>query len=61
MPLYEVLLRRDDDDETRLTDQEPRVGETLSIGEERWVVQSKGTPERADAEARYVCVRADTK
>jgi hypothetical protein len=58
MPLYEVLLLRDDDQETRLTDQALRVGEAVSIGEERWLVQSEAAPERADAETRYICVPA---
>jgi hypothetical protein len=59
MPLYEVLLIRDDDEETRLTDRALRVGETVSIGEERWLVQSETDPARADAATRYICVRAD--
>jgi hypothetical protein len=58
MPLYEVLLIRDDEQETRLTDRAMRVGETVSIGEEPWLVQSETTPERADAAARYICVPA---
>jgi hypothetical protein len=58
MPLYEVLLIRDDEQETRLTDRAMRVGETVSIGEEPWLVQGETTPERADAAARYVCVPA---
>lgn len=59
MPLYEVLLIRKDDDEIRLTDRAVRVGETVSIGEERWLVEREAAPERSDAAARYVCVRAD--
>jgi hypothetical protein len=59
MPLYEVLLIRNDESETRLTDQELHVGETVSIGEERWLVHSDAPPERADAAGRYVCVPAD--
>jgi hypothetical protein len=59
MPLYEVLLIRNDEHETRLTDHELQVGEMVSIGEERWLVRSEAPPERADAAARYVCVRAD--
>ena len=58
MPLYEVLLIRDDEQETRLTDRAMRVGETVSIGEEPWLVQSETMPERADAVARYICVPA---
>ena len=58
MPLYEVLLIRDDEQETRLTDRSMRVGETVSIREQSWLVQSKTAPERADAAARYVCVPA---
>lgn len=56
MPLYEVLLIRDDEQETRLTDRSMRVGETVSIREQSWLVQSMTAPERADAAARYVCV-----
>jgi hypothetical protein len=58
MPLYEVLLLRDDQQETRLTDRVLRVGETIPIGEESWFVQSEATPQRADAATRFVCVRA---
>jgi hypothetical protein len=59
VPLYEVLLVRDDEQELRLTDQPLRVGEAVPIGGERWLVQREAVPERADAETRYVCVRAD--
>jgi hypothetical protein len=59
MPLYEVLLLRDDEPELRLTDRALTIGETLPIGEERWLVQREEPPERADATARYVCVRPD--
>ena len=58
MPLYEVHLLRDDESETRLTDRALQIGETVPIGEERWVVESEATPERRDAAARYICVRA---
>jgi hypothetical protein len=58
MPLYEVLLLRDDESELRLTDRALRIGETLPIGEEHWVVQSEAAPERADATTRYICVRS---
>lgn len=58
VPLYEVLLLRDDDKETRLTDQALRVGEAVSIGEERWLVQGEAAPERPDAKTRYICVPA---
>jgi hypothetical protein len=59
MPLYEVQLIRKDDDETRLTDRALQIGETVTIGEQRWLVQSEAVAERADARARYVCVPAD--
>jgi hypothetical protein len=45
---------------SRLTDRAMRVGETVSIGEEPWLVQSETAPERADAAARYVCVPAES-
>jgi len=57
MPLYEVVLLRDDDDETRLTDRDLTIGETLEIGEERWIVAREEPAERGDAAMRYVCVR----
>ena len=59
MPLYEVLLLRADDRETRLTDRALQIGGTMSIGEERWLVESEASPDRADAAKRYVCVRSD--
>jgi hypothetical protein len=60
MPLYEVLLIRDDEHESRLTDRALSVGETVLIGEQLWVVQSETAPERADAAARYICVPAES-
>jgi hypothetical protein len=59
LPLYEVLLIRDDEQEVRLTDQPLPIGEAVPIGEERWLVQREAAPERTDAVTRYVCVRAD--
>ena len=59
MPLYEVLLLRDDENETRLTDRALEIGETLPIAGEEWVVQREAAPERADASARFVCVLAE--
>jgi hypothetical protein len=58
MPLYEVLLLRDDETETRLTDHALAIGETFPVGEEQWTVQSEASPERAEAATRYICVRA---
>jgi hypothetical protein len=59
MPLYEVLLIRKHDRETRLTDQALSIGETVSIGQERWLVESEATPDRTEADTRYVCIRSD--
>ena len=59
MPLYEVLLQRDDDDELRLTDQPLQIGETVTIAGQRWLVQHDETPEGSGAEIRYVCVPAE--
>jgi hypothetical protein len=59
MPLYEVLLIRDDEEETRLTDRALSVGETVLIGEQSWLVQNEAAPERADAATRYICVPAE--
>ncbi len=59
MPLYEVLLIRDDEEEIRLTDQGFAVGEIVSIGEERWFVEREAALERGDAAGRYVCVPAN--
>jgi hypothetical protein len=58
MPLYEVLLLRGDDYETRLTDRPLPIGETVSIGQERWLVQREAPPERGDAATQYICVPA---
>jgi hypothetical protein len=58
MPLYEVLLLRDDEGETRLTDRRLSIGEMLEIGEEAWIVEREAAPEREDAAVRFVCVRA---
>jgi hypothetical protein len=58
MPLYEVVLLWDDDDETRLTDRELTIGETLEIGAERWIVEREEPAERREVAMRFVCVRA---
>jgi hypothetical protein len=58
MPLYEVLLLRDDETETRLTDHALEIGQSFPVGEEQWIVQSESPPERADAATRYICVRS---
>jgi hypothetical protein len=60
MPLYEVLLIRDDEQETRLTDRALSVGETVAIADQSWLVQSETAAERADAAARYICVPAES-
>jgi hypothetical protein len=59
MPLYEVLLLREDDHEMRLTDRPLQIGETVSIGEERWLVKSEAPPERRDSATQYICVPAE--
>ena len=58
MPLYEVLLLLDTP-EIRLTDRSLRIGETLAIGEQSWLVEDEAAPEREDALTRFVCVPAD--
>jgi hypothetical protein len=58
MPLYEVLLLRDDETETRLTDHALEIGQSFPVGEEQWIVQSEAPSERTDAATRYICVRA---
>ena len=58
MPLYEVLLLRDDEQELRLTDQPLHVGRTLTIGEERWLVQREAAPQQPAAKTRYICIPA---
>jgi hypothetical protein len=60
MPLYEVLLIRDDEQETRLTDRALSVGETVLIAEQSWLVQNETAPEGAHAAARYICVPAES-
>jgi hypothetical protein len=59
MPLYEVLLLREDDYETRLTDRPLQIGATVSIGQEQWLVKSEAAPERAAAATKYICVPAE--
>ena len=59
MPLYEVLLVRDDDSELRLTDHALHVGETVTIAEQRWMVEREAPAERASADVRYICVPAE--
>ena len=59
MPLFEVLLHRDEGDELRLTDEPLRVGENVSIAGQRWLVEREEPAEQPGAEARYICVPSE--
>lgn len=57
MPLFEIVLVRDESTELRLTDRPARVGDTLQVNDEDWVVV-RSVAASARAEARLECVPA---
>jgi len=54
MAVYEVVLRFQDREEIRVTDQPLQVGNTFQIGGRRWVVE--GVEARGGRAVRCVCV-----
>lgn len=55
MPLFEIVLVRDGSTEVRLTDQRTRVGDTIQINDQDWVV-ARRVSASAHAEARFECI-----
>jgi hypothetical protein len=58
LPLYEIVLRYDDHEEVRLTDDPPAVGEEVVIAGRVWVVGEPELVHDPRAAARYVCTEA---
>jgi hypothetical protein len=56
--MYEIVLRFADHDEVRLTDRRVRVGETLTIDGDKWVVGGTERPRNALALLSYICFPA---
>ena len=57
MPLFEIVLVNDGNSEVRLTDEPIRVGDTIQINDQDWVV-TRNVVASARAEARFECVPA---
>ena len=55
MPLYEIVLRFDDREETRLADRPRSVGETFQIGYDEWEVVLAREPSDVRATAAFLC------
>jgi hypothetical protein len=60
MAVYEVVLRFEDREEVRLTDQPLEVGSNVKITGNDWRVERYET-RRRPALARYICVQATTR
>lgn len=57
MPLFEIVLVDNGSSEVRITDQPARVGDTIRINDQDWVLTRKLVAS-AHAEARFECVPA---
>ena len=55
MPLYELVLRYEDREETRLTGRPLSIGETLQIGYDEWRVVLEREPSDVRVTAAFVC------
>jgi hypothetical protein len=59
MTLYEIVLRRPERDETRFTDHPPKVGSTLVIDNQPFLVEHVGESQHPIAQSRYICLPDD--
>jgi hypothetical protein len=59
IPLYQLLLRYEDRDETRFTDRPPPLGAPFQLDGHKWIAWVAEQPELARdirAAVRYVCI-----
>jgi len=57
MPMYELVLWFQGNEDLRVTDQPVSVGETLMIDNVKWLVEAQDLPRDPNAAARYICSR----
>ena len=58
MPMYELVLWFQGNEDLRITDQRVSVGQTLVIDNIRWLVEAQDLPRDPNATARFICSRA---
>jgi hypothetical protein len=57
MPMYELVLWFQGNEDIRITDQRVSIGETLVIDNRRWLVEAQDLPRDPSAIARFICSR----
>jgi hypothetical protein len=57
MPMYELVLWFQGNEDIRVTDQRVSIGETLVIDNRRWLVEAQDLPRDPSATARFICSR----
>jgi hypothetical protein len=60
MPMYELVLWFQGNEDIRITDQRVSIGETLVIDNRRWLVEAQDLPRDPSATARFICSRRAT-
>lgn len=59
MPLYELVLKWDDEQEVRLTDKPLTVGKVLKLHGLDWKVTQEVPPTTSDIDRRYLAQRVN--
>jgi hypothetical protein len=57
MPMYELVLWFQGNEDIRITDQRVSIGDTLLIDNRRWLVEAQDLPRDPSATARFICSR----
>jgi len=57
MPMYELVLWHQGNEDVRITDQPVSVGQTLVIDKVRWLVEAQDLPRDPNATARFIYSR----
>jgi hypothetical protein len=57
MPMYELVLWFQGNEDIRITDQPLSVGQTVVIDNFKWLVEAQDLPHDPNATARYICSR----
>jgi hypothetical protein len=55
VPMYEVVLRHHGQEDVRITDEAPTVGQTLTIDNRKRRVEHAERPQTAGASRRFIC------
>jgi hypothetical protein len=57
MPMYELVLRFQGNEEVRITDSPITIGQTLLIDNREWVVEARILSQDMFVTARFICLR----